>query len=167
MPSVLRYSLQAVVYLGIALLIGIFANGPNYRHFPPGQAQIKLALVHGAERRMECHRRTSEELQQLAPNMRKAVDCPRERLPIWLEVRLDDAVLYEASLPPTGLSLDGPSRIYRRFAVEPGAHRLQLRLRDSVRTEGYDFELDRQIELKPRQSLAIDFRPESGGFILM
>lgn len=167
MPSVLRYTFQAVVYLGIALLIGSFANGPSYEHFPSEQAQIKLTLVHGAERRAECHRRTAEELEQLAPNMRKAVDCPRERLPVWIELRIDGAVFYQASLPPTGLSQDGPSRTYRRFAVAPGTHRLQLRLRDTARTEGYDFELDRQVELKPQQNLAIDFRPESGGFILM
>lgn len=167
MPSVLRYLLQAAVYGGIALLIGVFASGPTYRHFPPERAQVKLTLVHGAERRVECHRRTAEELEQLAPNMRKAVECARERLPVWIEVRLDGGVLYEASLPPTGLSLDGPSRTYRRFEVEPGPHRLQLRLRDTARTEGYDFELDRQIDLQPQQSLAVDFRPEGGGFILM
>lgn len=167
MPSLLRYLLQAVVYGAIAILIGAFASGPGYRHFPPERAQIKLTLVHGAERRVECHRRTAEELEKLAPNMRKPTDCARERLPVWVEVRLDGAVLYEASLQPTGLLLDGPSRTYRRFEVEPGSHRLQLRLRDSARTEGYDFELDRQIELKPQQSLAVDFRPEGGGFILM
>lgn len=167
MPSGLRYLLQGVVYAGIALLIGLFASWPSYQHFPPDRAQIKLTLVHGAERRVECHRRTAEELEVLAPNMRKSVDCPRERLPVWIEVRLDGTVLYEASLPPTGLSLDGPSRTYRRFEIEPGSHRLQLRLRDSARTEGYDFELDQQVELKPQQSLAVDFRPESGGFSLM
>lgn len=167
MPSLLRYPLQAVVYAGIALLIGYFASAPTYLHFPPDQAQIKVTLAHGAERRVECRRLSSEELEKLAPNMRKAVDCPRERLPVWIEVVLDDRVLYQASLPPTGLSGDGPSRIYQRFTVPPGPHRLQLRLRDTARTAGYDYELDRQIELQPQQNLAIDFRAESGGFILM
>ncbi len=167
MPRLLRYPLQAVVYAGIALLIGYFASAPAYVHFPPDQAQIKLTLAHGAERRVECRRRSSEELEKLAPNMRKAVDCPRERLPVWIEVALDDRVLYQASLPPTGLSGDGPSRTYQRFTVAPGPHRLLLRLRDTARTAGYDYELDRQIELKPRQNLAIDFRAETGGFILM
>jgi len=167
MPSLLRYPLQAVVYTGIALLIGYFASAPTYVYFPPDQAQIKMTLAHGAARREECRRRSSQELEQLAPNMRKAVDCPRERLPVWIELVLDDRVLYQASLPPTGLSGDGPSRTYRKFTVEPGTHRLQLRLRDTARTAGYDYELDRQIELTPRQNLAIDFRAESGGFILM
>jgi hypothetical protein len=167
MPRLLRYPLQAVIYAGIALLIGYFASAPAYVYFPPDQAQIKLTLAHGAERRVECRRLSSEELQKLAPNMRKAVDCPRERLPVWIQVVLDDQLLYETSVPPTGLSGDGPSRIYRRFTVPPGPHRLQLRLRDTARTAGYDYELDQQIELQPQQNLAIDFRAENGGFILM
>jgi len=167
MPSFVRYPLQAAVYAGIALLIGYFASAPSYMYFPPEQAQIKLTLAHGAEHRLECRQRSPEELEMLAPNMRKAIDCPRERLPVWIEVVLDDRVLYQASVPPTGLSGDGPSRIYQRFTVAPGPHRLQLRLRDTARTEGYDYELDRQIELKSLQNLGIDFRPESGGFIVM
>jgi hypothetical protein len=44
---------------------------------------------------------------------------------------------------------------------------LQLRLRDTARTEGYDYELDQIIDLRPQQNLAVDFRPEMGGFVLM
>jgi hypothetical protein len=167
MPRILRYLLQGVIYAGIALFIGYFASAPAYVHFPPDQAQIKLTLAHGAERRVECRRLSSEELQKLAPNMRKAVDCPRERLPVWIQIVLDDQLLYEASVPPTGLSGDGPSRIYQRFTVPPGQHRLQLRLRDTARSAGYDYQLDKQIELQPQQNLAVGFRAESGGFILM
>ena len=167
MPRFLRYPMQVAVYAAIALLIGYFAAAPNYVHFPPDRAQIKLTVVHGAQRREACYQRSAAELEQLAPNMRKKLDCPRERLPLWLEVMLDDRILYRASLPPTGLSRDGPSRAYQRFMVEPGSYRLRLRLRDSARTEGYDYQLDKDIELRPQQSLAIDFRADIGGFILM
>jgi hypothetical protein len=167
MPSFLRYPLQALAYAAIAVLIGYFAAAPEYVYFPPDQAQIKLSLVHGAERREPCHQRSSAELDQLAPNMRKKIDCPRERLPVWVEVRLDDRVLYRAALPPTGLSKDGPSRAYQRFAVAPGKYRLRLLMRDSARSEGYDYQLDKEIDLRPQQSLAVDFRAEMGGFVLM
>jgi hypothetical protein len=167
MPSILRYPLQAVVYAVIAALIGYFAAAPTYVYFPADEAQIKLSVVHGAERREPCHQRSAAELDQLAPNMRKKVDCPRERLPVWIEIILDGRVLYQAALPPTGLSKDGPSRAYRRFAVAPGKYRLRLLMRDSARSEGYDYQLEKDIELKPQQSLAVDFRAEMGGFILM
>jgi hypothetical protein len=167
MPDILRYALQAAVYVGIAAAIGLFAAWPPIDPFPADKAQLKLSLAHGGQRKEECRRRTAEELEALAPNMRKELVCERERVPVWIEVLVDDQVLFRGSAPPTGLSGDGPSRIHARFQLEPGQRRLQLRLRDSGRTEGYDYELDEMIELRPRQNLAVDFRPETGGFILM
>jgi hypothetical protein len=167
MPKLLQYPMQALFYLAIAAVIGLFSLWPPVVHFPAEQSQIKLSLAHGADRKEECRQRTAEELQQLAPNMRKKLDCPRERLPVWIEILVDGKSVYEASLPPTGLSGDGPSRVYARFTVPAGPRHLQLHLRDSARTEGYDFELDKVIELKPQQNLAVDFRPDMGGFILM
>jgi hypothetical protein len=40
------------------------------------------------------------------------------------------------------------------------------RLRDSDRSEGFDYERTGVLELAPAQSLAIDFRAEMGGFVL-
>jgi hypothetical protein len=88
-------------------------------------------------------------------------------LPVWIEVSIDGEAVYQALLPPTGISGDGPSRIDRRFAVAAGSRRLLIRLRDSDREDGYDYQLDRQIDLRPQQSLGIGFRAESGGFIVM
>ena len=67
--------------------------------------------------------------------MRKPISCPRERLPLWIEVQVGEKVLLQDSLPPTGLSGDGPSRIHRRFVVEPGRLRLIARLRDTTRAK--------------------------------
>lgn len=167
MPSLLRYPLQAVFYLAIAAIIGAFSQWPPIVHFPADKAQIKLSLAHGADRKEECRKRTAEELKALAPNMRKATECSRERLPVWIEIVIDGQAIYQAAVPPTGLSGDGPSRIYIRFTVPTGNRHLRLRLRDTARTEGYDYELDQIIDLQPQQNLAVDFRPEMGGFVLM
>jgi hypothetical protein len=167
MARLFRYALQALVYAAIAVLLGWFSNMPTYRHFPADKALIKLSLVHAGAPRAECRQLTAAELAKLAPNMRRQQTCPRERVALWLEMRLDEAPLVAASLPPTGFAKDGPSRIYRRLAVAPGRHRLVLRLRDSAREQGYDYEFDGPIELVPGQSLAIGFQAESGGFLLM
>lgn len=166
MARLLGYLGQAAVYLVTAVLLGVFSDSPAYRHFPQDRALVKLSLVHSAQRKEPCRRRTAEELAKLAPNMRKPMACSRERLPLWLEMRLDGRLLFGEALPPGGLSKDGPARIYRQFPVAPGRHRLSLGMRDSARTEGFDHRFDREIELRALQSLVIDFRPESGGFIL-
>ena len=91
--------------------------------------------------------------------------CSRERLPVTVELLLDGKPLYQAVLPPTGVrrrrAVPGLSAL-RRAA---GRHELIARLRDSDRQDGFDYERTATIELAPAQSLAIDFRPEMGGFV--
>jgi len=167
MPRALRYAGQAAVYLLIAVLLGVFADSPSYTRFPPDQAQITLSFAHGAQRKGGCRRLTAEEIAELPPNMRKPTVCPRERLPVYVELMLDDAMLVSASLPPTGLSGDGPSQVHRRFTIEPGAYRVTARLRDSERAEGFDYERSVDITLRSQQNFVVDFRLDSGGFVFM
>jgi hypothetical protein len=98
--------------------------------------------------------------------MRKQTLCSRERLPVLVELELDGALLYRENLLPGGLAGDGQAQTYRRFEVPAGRHELALRLRDSDRAEGFDYDATETIELAPQQSLAIDFRHELGGFVL-
>lgn len=164
MAKPLGYLGQALVYGLLALGIGYCSDRPAHTHFPPDMALIKLSFAHGA-RKEECRPRTAEELAKLSPNMRRPMVCARERLPVAVELLLNDQPLYQAVLPPTGLAGDGPSRVYQRFAVPPGRHELTARLRDTDRAEGFDYERTVVVELAPAQSLAIDFRSEMGGFI--
>lgn len=165
MNSVFRLLGQGVVMLVFIGFVGYFADSPAYTHFPPDQAMIKLSFSHGAERRGECRKLSPEEIAKMPPNMRRPTECPRERLPVQVELSVDGQKLYQASLPPSGLSGDGPSRAYQRFTMSPGPHRLQVRLRDTARVEGWDFEREADIDLRPSQNFVIDFRNESGGFI--
>ncbi len=153
------------MYLAFAALLGVFANGPSYTHLPADKAAIKLSFAHGGSHKKACRRLTAEEIAALPPNMRKVWDCTRERVPVLVELRLDGRTLYRAELAPTGLSGDGPSRVYTRFAVAPGRHRLEARLRDTARTEGYDYVRSEEIELAPLQNFVVDFRPSAGGFV--
>lgn len=165
MAEPLRYIGQGLLYLLFALGIGYFSDRPAYTHFPPDKALIKMSFAHGAKRKEACRRRTPEEIAALPPNMRKPMECSRERLPVVVELMLDGETIYRASLPPTGLAGDGPSRVYERFSVSPARHELVARVRDSDRDAGFDYETRATIELRPQQNLAIEFRAETGGFI--
>ena len=167
MPKAARILGQVLVYGIIAVTLAVFANGPTYVRFPEDKAQIVLSFSHGAQRKGGCRKPTAEELAEMPANMRRQEICPRERLPVLVELKLDDELLIAASLPPSGLSGDGRSQIYRRFQVDPGRHRLVARLRDSDRQEGFDYERAATVELAPGQNLVVDFRSEMGGFLLV
>lgn len=156
-----------IIFFGVAAaLIGYFSTSPAYRSFADSDALIKLSFAHGANRKGECRRLSRKELQKLAPNMRKAVSCPRERLPVFVKLEIDGKVRLENSFAPTGLSGDGPSNVYERFVVTAGRHTLVVGMRDSRKADGFDYRLHQTIDLAPRQNLAIQFRADLGKFIV-
>jgi hypothetical protein len=160
-----RFGGQAIAYALFAVAIGYFANAPAFTHFPPDQGLIRLSFSHAAHRVGECRRLTPEELAKLAPNMRKPLDCPRGRLPVYVELTLDGETVYQASLPPTGIFGDSPSRVHKGFPVSPGPHRIEVRMRNSARTAGFDYQRVADIIIAPQQNFVIDFRATSEGFV--
>jgi len=136
---------------------------PGYRSVPADSAMLKLSFSHGGAR--NCRERTEAELAKLPPNMRRTEICERERPPVHVVLEIDGSTAFEAELPPTGLAGDGPSRVYEKFVLPAGSHRLAVRLRDTARAEGFDHSAEREAELAPGQNFVIDFNPAAGGFI--
>lgn len=165
--SIPRLLGQAVLYAAFVAVIGYFATSPAYTYMDPQAAVITLSFSHAGEREHECRRLSPEEIAALAPNMRRPMDCPRGRVSVLVELGLDGETLYRASLRPSGFAGDGASSVFERFEVAAGRHHLEVRLRDSRREEGFDYKLERDIELVPGQSLVVDFRPGTGGFRLL
>jgi len=75
--------------------------------------------------------------------------------------------MYSGLERPAGLQHDGPSAIYRRFAVRAGMHSIDVRMRDSGRAEGYDVRSTRDVSLSPGQNFVIDFDATGNHFIFL
>jgi len=156
---------QAVAYILFAAFLGVFSAAPSITYLEADQAVIKLSFSHAGDHAGPCRRLTQEEIDALPANMRRSEDCPRERLSLLVELELDGEIATRRLLPPAGLHRDGASAVYQRFQVAAGKHRIVARLRDSARSEGFDYEREVEVELAPGQNFVVDFRAESGGFI--
>jgi hypothetical protein len=148
---------QALLYALFAAVIGVFSSWPPYRHLASDQSLIKLSFSHTGKPVSDCHSQTPEELAKLPPNMRAPVRCPRERSAIIVELDVDGAPVYRHAAEPSGLSKDGASSVYHRLQVGAGAHRVAVRLKDDVRSGGFDHQREDTVTLKPAQILVIDF----------
>lgn len=162
MAKILSYPGQAIIYGLIALVLGYFSAAPAYRSFPDEKAQLLLSFAHLGQRKEACRRLTQEEIAEMAANMRRSEICERERLPIFVELEIFGEKLYAEELQPTGLSRDGAAQVYRNFRVEPGAHDITVRLRDSARDEGFDYEHQDRLTFAAGDRIVIDFRDEFG-----
>ncbi len=158
------YALQAVCYAAFMAVVGYFSTSPRYAHLPPGTAVVKLSFQHAGQRKEACRERSAEELAKLAPNMRAASVCPRERAPVNVDVRMDDQPLFAVVAAPAGLAKDGASTVYRRIAVPAGEHRFAARLTDTADGSGA-IDATRSVDLKPGRVLVIDFDAKAGGFV--
>ncbi|MBM3392315.1 MAG: hypothetical protein FJY34_10135 [Betaproteobacteria bacterium] len=154
---------QVLFYGLFAAIIGYFSTSPDYTHLEADKALIKLSFAYHGEPVGECRERSPEELAKLAPNMRVAKVCPRERSPITVKLDLDGQPLVEAVAPPAGLSKDGASTLYRRFEVPAGEHFISVKMNDNVRVQGFNLVREEKLTLKPSQILVIDVRKDHGG----
>jgi hypothetical protein len=157
---------QAILYALFALFIGVFSHWPSYRHLGDDEALVKVSFVHHGKRLAECRRLSEAELAKLPPNMRAPLQCGRERAPVRIEVDLDGVPAYAATAQPSGLSKDGASSVYHRFAVPAGTHRVAVRMKDSAGGGVFDYTHEGAVTLRPAQVLVIDFDPAKGGISL-
>ncbi len=164
MAKAVRLLVQILAYAGLAALLGYFATLPPYQYGDTAQATIKLSLSHATNRIEPCVPLTQEEIAALAANMRRAEACERERLPLMLELDIDGENVVSIVAAPSGLWNDGPASIYERFDVTPGRHTVTVRMRDTARTEGWDYAKTETIDLEPGRYFSVTFKAETGGF---
>ena len=161
-----RWFGQILLYAAFATVIVVFSQWPPYRPLAPDQALLKISFLHHGQRLQACIEQTPEELAKLPPNMRAPTHCPRERAPVTIEVDLDGRPAYRETASPSGLSRDGAASVYRSIPVDAGAHRLQVRIRDSARDGGFDHQRDEVVQFAPLQVRVVDFSTEQGGITI-
>lgn len=119
---------QILLYAPFLLIVGYCSSYPSYEFAPDNMAQIKLSLTLLGERKIPCTTRTAEELKKLAPNMRSAKSCSRERHPVTVSFVLNGKNVFNKSASPAGLRDDGPSSFYQTFMVPAGKHDLDVNI---------------------------------------
>jgi hypothetical protein len=164
MKQALRIAAQLALYVPLMALIGYFSVSPRYATLAPDEALVRLSFIHAAERKEACRERTPEELAKLPPNMRAALDCPRERASLLVELEIDGEIALRREVPPAGVQRDGNATVYHRLPVPAGRHRIVARLRDRP-GEGFNYVREQTLELAPGAALLIDFSREKGGFV--
>ena len=155
---------QVFLYGAFALFVGYFSVAPTYHYADPGVATIKLSLSHAANRVEECVKLTPQQINERAAKGLPLDECGRERLPVTVELEIDGARALLVTAAPSGLWNDGPASIYERLDVAPGTHTLTVRLRDSARQQGWDYERSESVALSAGRYFTISFRADTGGF---
>ena len=162
----LRTAAQLALYVPLMAILAYFSTQPRFSVVAPGEALVRVSLIHATQRKEACRERSAEELAKLAPNMRASLDCPRERAPLLVEVELDGKLVLRREAQPSGLRRDGNAVVYERIALPAGRHRIVARLRDRPGAD-FNFVKEQTVELASGQALIIDFNAAKGGFAFL
>ena len=155
---------QALAYSCAAALLAYFSIAPRHEVLGPKLAMVNLSFSQAGRLKEPCTALTPAELAKLPINMRRPRDCRRERWPIEVQLVINGELMLSGRYAPAGLWSDGPSTVYKRFAVPAGQTTLSVRLRNSGRVEGFDYTRSATVDLETAQNLVIDFHAEQGGF---
>jgi len=88
--------------------------------------------------------------------MRAPQQCSRERWPAEVTLWLDGKVIFEKTVDASGLSDDGPSIFYDRFAIPAGGHTIKARIRDTGGTRKAH-EIKQSVDIETGQVLVVGF----------
>lgn len=164
MDKIFGVGLRIALLALFAVFIGYFSASPGYEYASADRASVKLSLSHATNRAQPCVTLTPKEISELAPNMRQAQRCERERLPLTVELDVDGNTVIRLVAPPSGLWSDGPASIYETFELAAGQHRITARLRDTARADGWDYSHTEDVNLEVARYFTVTFRAKSGGF---
>jgi hypothetical protein len=157
-----QYLIQAINYSVFMLMVWYFSFAPSFEHLGTDEAVVALALSHTGQHKEPCHRLTPEELAKLPPNMRKPVECGRERSPLLIEVTMDGQILFKEKANPPGLYGDGSINLFTDTRVPAGQHNFSIRMNDSIHEKGFNYRHQQTVELAPAQLLVIGFDTSNG-----
>jgi hypothetical protein len=164
MRNVARAALQVALYAGFAYAVAYLSFWPRYQYASPDMATVKISLSHATNRVEPCVELTPQQIAELAPNMRRSQLCERERLPLLFELDVDGELALRIEASPSGMWEDGNASVYERFDLAPGEHRIATRLRDTARSDGWDYSYEEDVIFTAGRYRTITFKPEKGGF---
>ena len=156
--------LQAVNYTVFMAMVWYFSFSPPYRQLAEDKAVVTLAFGHAAKRVAECTVLSQEELNKLAPNMRKPMDCPRQRSPVTVELRVNGELEVQDTFQAPGLYQDQSIDVYRNIKVQHGEHRLSVWMNDDVNVDGPTYQFEQTVKLQPAQRVVVSFDAGKNGF---
>ncbi len=155
-----------------ALLVLFLSVKPIYPFYNKDMSLIKFTFKHSSQHTEEQRELTKGDTENKLKHMRKTNSAfakirkegGRGRLPVYVEVELDNKNILSNTYYPTGLKHDGPTFAYEEIAVSPGAHDIKVRMRDSKDEGHFDYIYQDKIELKAGKITVIDFDEEKGTF---
>ncbi len=164
--SPLAYTFSVLLAAVPVALIFYFSDAP-YTFSDAGASMLKLSIKHAGKRVVECedlallkkeaemYRKSIKDTDRARMQLKKLGGCSRERHPVRVVMYIDGEKTMDKSYAPAGWESDGPSFVYDKFSMRPGAHRVTVNLSDSGDKRRFDYTLDENREFRAGRMMVV------------
>ncbi len=167
--------LAVPVILLFAFLISFLATGTLYPFYGKNDSLLKFTLKYSSRPKGDCKELTEKETETKLKHMQKTqspftsmrLDCARERAATNIEMMLDNKKVLSMTYHPTGLKNDGPTFVYEEMHVEPGRHKIEIKMGDSEKPGSFDYTFKKDVEFKAGEIVVIDFDRVKNEFFVL
>ena len=137
---------------------------PKYPFYNKGMSLIKFTFKYSGKHRTEQRELTERETKDILIHMRRT-NSPfskmrmigkRERLPIYVELELDNKNILSKTYYPAGLRKDIPTFAYEEIPVSPGRHYIKIKMRDSRDTNQFNYFIEKEIVVIPERTFILN-----------
>ena len=184
-----------------AFLILFLSTKPTYPFYSKDQSLLKFTFKRSGKQ-VGCRELAEEEVETKLKHMRKTrssfarlrMECDRRRLPMYVEVYLDNKNIFSKTYYPTGIRKDGSTFAYEEIPIVPGVHDIKVKMRDLSVEEAYerkeveehveehensskmgaskddsllDYTFEKKINIKAEMSAIIDFDEVNNKFYVL
>jgi len=153
----IRWLAITATLTAVLLAFGYLTDAPPYQINSENQTELKLVVRHSGRVLGECKTLNTQELGELAPNMRAPMSCPREKATIAVKLKIDDVAVVDEMLSPSGLHKDGVLILYRQLPLVVGTRNFDLKITHQLDTHDASDQLSRMVDVDTNSIVIIDY----------
>lgn len=145
MTKLAQIGIQLLFWALLGALVFAFADGPAYGPLSADHGRLTLAIAHLSERIEPCRQLSEAERMALPPTRRVTEVCERARMPVKVELVVNERTLLAREFEPSGFHDDGRIFLVERWPLPAGNYRAELtlsgRTAETSRHEVFEFSL--------------------------
>lgn len=115
---------QVIFYAIIMAVLGYFSSSPEITLQNNNDTSLKLIIRHSGRIEGKCEPLSKLEQDKLPTNMQRLVNCPRQKSPLKVIISVDDEMIYNATIKPSGIHDDGVLADYSVFTLKAGTRHI-------------------------------------------
>lgn len=161
-----KLSLSGIAILTLAAAVTLYLSDAPYTFFKESDSLLVFSFKHSGKPSKIKKALPDEELEKLPKHMRPKSEVVVKRFPVYAEINIDGKTVMAEAFRPAGLWQNGSSFAFEKIVVEPGRHKMIIKLSESNNPNKADYVYEDTIDFKAGRTVTFDFDEKEKRFVI-